>query len=97
MTPQTLQVETILLSVHTGTATLIPLPDVDEEEVLESMMEEIDAEAFTPVLRERLSRESGQSMHDSKGSTTLLILVHDFSTDGLCYRRGNGGRLVGFF
>ena len=53
MTPHTVHVETILLSVHTGTVTLVPVPDVDEEKLLESMMENIDAEALTPVPRER--------------------------------------------
>jgi hypothetical protein len=78
VTPQTVQVDTIRLSVHTGTVTLVPVPDVDEEETIESMMAEIDAESLTPVPRERLSRELGQSMYDSAKIITLLIHVHDF-------------------
>ena len=32
MTPQTVQVRTMLLSVHTGTVTFTPVPEVDEED-----------------------------------------------------------------
>ena len=65
LTPQTVQVETSLLSVHTGTVTFTLVPGVEEEAVLESMMEEVDADALTPVPHEQLSREPDQSMYDS--------------------------------
>ena len=41
MTPHTVQVEAIILAAHTGAVALALGPDVDEEEVLESMMEEL--------------------------------------------------------
>ena len=78
MAQQTVQVETIVLSVHTGTFTLTPVPEADEEELIESMTDEIDADAPTPVLRAPSSKEPDQRMYDSVTSITLLIPVSDF-------------------
>ena len=78
MTQQTVHVETILLSVHTGTVTLTPVPEGDEEEPIEFMMEESDADAPTPVPRARSSREPGQRMYGTTNSITLLTIVPDF-------------------
>ena len=83
MTQQAVQVETILLSVHIGTVTLTPVPNADEAELLESMMDEIDADAPTPVPRARSSRELGHRMYDSANSIRC-------SRDGVCHISGNG-------
>jgi hypothetical protein len=56
---QEVQVETVLLSVHSGIATLKTVLEADEEELLESMVDEIDADTFTLVLRERSKAEQG--------------------------------------
>ena len=50
---QEAQVETVLLSVHSGTVILAPVPEEDEEALRESMSDELDAGAATPVPRER--------------------------------------------
>ena len=75
---QTVQVETILLSVHTDIATPTPVPETDEEGLFEFMMSEIDADAPTLVPRVRLTKEASHRMYDLANSITLLIPVPDF-------------------
>ena len=42
-------VETVLLLVHNGTVTLVPVPEEEEEVTHESIIDKIDANAPTPV------------------------------------------------
>ena len=46
------QIETVLLSVHSGTVLLKPVPEEDDETLRGAMTEDIDADAVTPVPRE---------------------------------------------
>ena len=64
-----------LLSVRSGTVTLAPVPEKDAEPLRESMMEELDASAVTPVPRERSPRHP---MVDPPTSISLMISVPDF-------------------
>ena len=50
---QEMQVETVLISVHSGTVTLALVPEEDDAALREAMLEERDAGAATPVPRER--------------------------------------------
>ena len=70
-----MQVETVLLAVHSGTVTLAPVPEEEDEALREAMMEELDVGAVTPVPRER---SSGHSMVDPLTRVSLFIPVPDF-------------------
>ena len=72
---QEVQVEAVLLSVDSGTVTLAPVPEEDDESFREAMMEELDVGAVAPVPRER---SSGHPMFDPLTSITLFIPVPDF-------------------
>ncbi len=68
LTQQEVQVETDLISVHADIVTLLPVPGTCEEELLESMTAQIDADALTPAPRGRSKAETGHPMCDSANS-----------------------------
>ena len=45
--------ETVLMSIQAGTVYLAPVREDNEEELMSSLQDEIDAGAVTPVPRER--------------------------------------------
>ena len=71
------QAETVLLSVHTGIVKPVLVPNEGEQSTYESIMDEIDANAPTPVPRARSSREFDLPTRDSQHSITLIISVPD--------------------
>ena len=72
---QEVQVETVLLAVRSGTVTLAPVPEEDDEAPREAMLEELDVRAVIPVPREQWS---GHPRLDPLTSITFLIPVPDF-------------------
>ena len=77
-------VESVLLPVHNGTVTLVPVPEEEEEVTHESIIDKIDANAPTPVPRARSSREFGRPLYVTKKSLPLFYYCARFSSDGLC-------------
>ena len=50
---QEVQIETVLLAVHSVAVNLAPVPEEDDDTLQEAVVEERDAGAATPVPRER--------------------------------------------
>ena len=80
---QRVETETVLLSIQAGTVYLAPVREENEEELLNSLQDEIDAGAVTPVPRERSTfQEYGPRL----GITLLSRSGPRSQADGLCLR-----------